>query len=202
MEHLSRRGRNISLVNLMQSGVVRPITRWGNPILHRPARLVSDFNDSLRLLLADMFATNQAANGAGLAASQIGVDLAVFIFDCADGAGLRNLGIVCNPKLSPVAGSMLVNDYEGCLSLPGAQSLTVRPEFAICDGQNELGESIRITGSGTLGRCLQHETDHLRGRVFGDLLPSNTRKSLYRSHERVAHLYPDDWPVTPANEEN
>ncbi|HNN48565.1 MAG TPA: peptide deformylase, partial [Marmoricola sp.] len=70
------------MVNLPEGGRVRPITRWGEEVMHRPARLVTEYDDALLDLVADMVATMRAAQGVGLAACQIGVDLAVFVFDC------------------------------------------------------------------------------------------------------------------------
>src|SRR5271155_3444143 len=85
---------------LLRSGTVRPIVRWGEPIMHAPTRAVTEFGPSLQMLLADMFATNLAANGAGLAATQVGVDLAVFVFDCSDSQWERRIGLVCNPIIT------------------------------------------------------------------------------------------------------
>ncbi len=89
---------------------------------------------------------------------------------------------------------------EGCLSLPGAFMETTRPDYAIGCGQDQYGNDIEIVGTGTLARCLQHETDHLRGLVFADRLAHRARKELRARHERVAHLFPRDWPVSPANQ--
>lgn len=68
---------------LTRLGTARTIVRWGDPILHRPARPVTEFSDELQTLLCDLFATNAAAHGAGLAAPQIGVDVAAFVFDAS-----------------------------------------------------------------------------------------------------------------------
>lgn len=81
---------------LVRLGTARPIIRWGTSVLHTPARPVTDFGGGLQELLADMFATDTAADGAGLSAQQIGVDLAVFIYDCSDETGRRQTGVVCN----------------------------------------------------------------------------------------------------------
>jgi peptide deformylase len=85
---------------LLSSGTALPITRWGHPVLHRPSRPVTEFGPDLWNLLCDMFATLAAANGAGLAAPQVGVDLAVFVFDCLDGFGRRRQGLICNPQIT------------------------------------------------------------------------------------------------------
>ena len=66
---------------------------------------------------------------------------------------------------------------------------------------DEHGNRVVYEGGGLLARCLQHESDHLSGRVFGDRLPVRTRKKLHKRHESVAEHYPDDWPVTPATDE-
>ncbi|GED97592.1 hypothetical protein nbrc107697_16310 [Gordonia crocea] len=166
-------------------------------MLHSPARQVADFGSDLQDLLADMFATNTAANGAGLAAAQIGTDLAVFVYDCTDETGVRRTGVVCNPviQVDQGQGRILVELDEGCLSLPGAYAELARPEFSICRGQDQYGDPVEITAGGTLGRCLQHETDHINGMVFGDRLSRRRRKQLYQDHRDVADEYPDDWPA-------
>lgn len=165
--------------------------------MHAPARPVTDFGADLQKLLADMFATNTAADGAGLAAQQIGVDLAVFIYDCTDENGTKRAGVVCNPVVELPEGSerRLVEYGEGCLSLPGAYTDLARPSRATCRGQDQYGDQIVVTAGGTLGRCLQHETDHINGIVFGDRLSARKRKQLYRDHEEVAGHYGSEWPT-------
>ena len=183
---------------LIRSGSVRPITRWGDPVMHTPTRAVTDYGSSLQELLADLFATNIAADGAGLAAPQVGVGLAVFIFDCYNAEWQRCIGLLCNPTLTFAEQRLrrYVELDEGCLSLPGAYVSTTRPNYAICQGQDQFGDDIEITGTGALARCLQHETDHLNGLVFADRLPHRQRKELYARHERRARQYPADWPVS------
>jgi peptide deformylase len=185
------------LEQLLSSGTALPITRWGNPVLHRPCRPVTEFGPDLWNLLCDMFATNTAANGAGLAAPQIGVDLAVFVYDCLDAFGRRRPGLVCNPQVTLAIEPDLDTDYEGCLSLPGAYLPVARPDFAICRGQDQFGEPVSVKGTGTLARCLQHESDHLNGVVMEDRLTAPERRDLRRQHKRVAANYPADWPASP-----
>ncbi|UTM37337.1 peptide deformylase [Rhodococcus pyridinivorans] len=182
---------------LLRLGTARPIIRWGTPVLHTPTRAVTDFGAEFQELLADMFATNTAAEGAGLAAPQIGVDLAVFVYDCTDETGARRTGVVCNPTVELPEGPdrRLVEYGEGCLSLPGAYAEVARPEFSTCRGQDQYGDPIEITAGGTLGRCFQHETDHIHGIVFGDRLSARRRKQLHRDHEAVAERYRSDWPA-------
>ncbi len=178
-------------------GSVRPITRWGDPVMHRRLRPVNDYDASLTSLVADMVATMYAAEGVGLAACQIGVDLSVFVFDCPDSQDQRVLGVVCNPVLSLPEGSarQLDEEEEGCLSLPGAFVECARPDFATVDGFGLKGEPVRFSGDGLLARCLQHETDHLYGTVFGDRVSAKSRKKLQKAHDRTAEDYPEDWPT-------
>ena len=86
---------------------------------------------------------------------------------------------------------------EGCLSLPGGYADLARPDLVVCRGQDQYGEPVELTGTGLLARCFQHEIDHLHGTVFGDRLSSRRRKALHQTHQRVAHRYAEDWPVSP-----
>lgn len=185
---------------LPEGGSVRPITRWGTPVMHRRLAVIETFDDELHTLVADMVATMYAANGVGLAANQVGVDCQVFVFDCPDDDGRRVTGVVCNPVLELPEGDErnLDADDEGCLSLPGGFTTCARPDRAVVTGVDHHGEPVRFEGDGLLARCLQHETDHLHGTVFGDRIPERLRKKLYKQHRELADAYPDDWPVSPA----
>jgi len=189
------------VAELLRLGIPRAVVRWSESILHTNALPVTDFGPALQELLADMFATNEAAHGAGIAAQQIGVNLAVFVYDCPDEQWNRRTGVVCNPRITlPEVGERrLVSWDEGCLSLPGANIDLARPDTATCSGQDQYGEPIRITAGGVLARCLQHETDHLNGMVFGDRLSMRKRKQLMRAFDQTADRYPEDWPVSPAH---
>ena len=185
---------------LPDGGKVRPITRWGTPVMHRPQRRVTSYDEELRDLVADMVATMYAADGVGLAACQIGVDLAVFVFDCPDKSLERTVGVVCNPQLTLPEGRdrRLDEADEGCLSFPGAFVGCARPDFATVSGTGLDGEPVSFSGDGLLARCLQHETDHTRGTVFGDRLPTKLRKRLQKQHDQAAEDYPAEWPLEGA----
>ncbi len=150
---------------LPRGGVIRPITRWGDPVMHRRQQLVETYDSELRSLVADMVETMYAADGVGLAACQIGVDLAVFVFDCPDESGERTVGVVCNPVLTLPEGRdrRLDEGEEGCLSYPGAFVECARPDVASVTGTGLDGEPVGFSGDGLLARCLQHETDHTHG---------------------------------------
>ncbi|MDO9495996.1 MAG: peptide deformylase, partial [Nocardioides sp.] len=148
------------------------MTRWGAPVMHRPQQLVTSYDEDLSALAADMVATMYAADGVGLAACQIGEDVAMFVFDCPDESGRRVLGVVCNPVLTLPEGKdrELDEDDEGCLSFPGAFVECPRPSHATVTGTGLDGAPVTFSGDGLLARCLQHETDHTLGTVFGDRL--------------------------------
>jgi peptide deformylase len=182
---------------LPEGGTVRPMARWGEAVMHRAQQPVTAYDGDLRALVADMVATMYAADGVGLAACQIGVDLAVFVFDCPDESDERTVGIVCNPVLTlPEVGERRLDDSEeGCLSLPGAFVECARPDFASVTGFGVTGEPVTFAGTGLLARCLQHEADHTRGTVFGDRLSTKLRKRLHKQHERTADEFPPGWPA-------
>lgn len=182
---------------LPEGGTVRPMTRWGTPVMHRPQQQVTAYDEELRALVADMVATMYAADGVGLAACQIGVDLAVFVFDCPDDSGERTVGVVCNPALTLPEGRdrQLDEGDEGCLSFPGAFVECARPDVATVRGTGLDGEPVEFSGDGLLARCLQHETDHTLGTVFGDRLSTKQRKKLQKQHDKAAEDYPESWPA-------
>ena len=180
-------------------GNVRDIRVMGDPVLRTPCDDVTDFDDDLRTLVDDMFTTMYAVRGVGLAANQIGISQRIFVFDCPDDDQVRHTGVICNPVVELPEGKdrHLESLDEGCLSLPGAYIELARPDHAVCRGQDAEGNPVEVTGTGLLSRCLQHETDHLNGVVFGDRLSGRARKKLYRLHDDRAEDYPDDWPVSP-----
>ncbi len=189
------------MTELNTGGKVLPITRWGAPVMHRKTRPVEQFDGQLHELVRDMFATMEAAEGVGLAATQVGVDLAVFVYECPDEDMVVRRGVVCNPVLHLPEGPdrVLDSSEEGCLSHPGGYATVSRPNVARCTGQDEHGNDIEVVGTGLLARCLQHETDHLNGTVYGDRLSSRVRRQLDREVAELAWRYPDDWPVSPKN---
>ncbi|MEU5607810.1 peptide deformylase [Streptomyces sparsogenes] len=165
-----------------ERGTARPITVVGNPVLHKECRDVTEFDDKLAALIDDMFASQKAAEGVGLAANQIGVDLKVFVYDCPDDDGVRHVGVVCNPVLEelPADRRVLDDSNEGCLSVPTAYAPLARPEYAVVRGQDAQGKPIAVRGTGYFARCLQHETDHLYGRLYIDRLSKRDRKDVLR----------------------
>ncbi|MEU6676172.1 peptide deformylase [Streptomyces sp. NPDC046925] len=167
-------------------GSVRRITVVGEEILSRPCQEVTEFGTAeLSALIDDMFLTMYVADGAGLAANQVDVDLRLFVYDCPDDDGVRHIGHIINPVLDlPDPGSRrLVEDSEGCLSVPGATMTVPRTDRAVVRGFDKDGDPLVIEGTGYFARCLQHETDHLIGHTYLDRLSKRDRKDALRQME-------------------
>ncbi|MER6712048.1 MULTISPECIES: peptide deformylase [unclassified Streptomyces] len=165
-----------------RNGKVRRITEVGEEVLHKPCRDVTEFGPDLAALIDDMFLTMYIADGAGLAANQVGVDLRLFVYDCPDDDGVRHVGHVVNPVLEPLDASRrrLLDEAEGCLSVPGATMRVPRPDRAVVRGYDRDGEPLVIEGTGYFARCLAHETDHVNGQVYLDRLSGRERKDALR----------------------
>nr|WP_319566385.1 peptide deformylase [uncultured Rhodoferax sp.] len=157
---------------------VRDILKMGDPRLLRVAQPVTQFDsDELHLLITDLLDTMRAADGAGLAAPQIGVDLQVVIF----GTGTPNprypqapvvpRTVLINPVITPLAGPEgalpeEVEDWEGCLSVPGLRGKVPRFQSIRYTGWDQFGEPIDRTVEGFHARVVQHECDHLIGKLY------------------------------------
>jgi peptide deformylase len=163
-------------------GRVRRITEVGEEVLHKPCRDVTEFGPDLAALIGDMFLTMYIADGAGLAANQVGVDLRLFVYDCPDDDGVRHVGHLVNPVLEPldVSHRRLLDDSEGCLSVPGAVMDVPRPDRAVVRGLDQDGRPLVIEGTGYFARCLAHETDHVNGRIYLDRLSRRDRAEALR----------------------
>jgi peptide deformylase len=161
-------------------GNVRSIRKFGDPVLREACAPVSDFDAGLENLIADMFATMYSVNGIGLAANQVGVTLQVFVFDAPDNLGSWHRGYMVNPRRTFVSKDE-PDDSEGCLSIPGVYAEFPRAGRVICEGQDMNGAPIRAEGEAYFARCLLHETQHLDGTVFIDLLEGKTRKEALKA---------------------
>ncbi|MEV7601859.1 peptide deformylase [Kitasatospora sp. NPDC089797] len=160
------------------------ITEVGESILGRSCRTAGpeDFGSpELARLIDDMFATMYVADGCGLAANQVDVDLRLFVYDCQDDDGVRHVGHVLNPVVEEQEpGRRLIEASEGCLSVPGARTELARPERAVVRGVDQHGEPVVVEGTGYFARCLQHETDHLNGGLYLDRLSARDRKRMLK----------------------
>jgi peptide deformylase len=162
---------------------VRPIRLFGDPVLRTDADPVTSFDAELRALVGDLQDTVREPGRAGVAAPQIGVSLRVFSYN-VDGV----VGHLVNPVLSEPAGAQ--DGEEACLSLPGVAWPTPRAMSVVASGQDQYGAPLVIAGTGFLARALQHETDHLDGRLYIDTLSGDVRRQALRELRRI--------PPTPA----
>ena len=162
-------------------GTVHPIVQVGDPVLSTRCAAVTEFDDDLHRLLADMFASMYAADGVGLAANQIGVGRRVFVYDCPDANQVFHRGVMINPTLLPPAERHLDEDDEGCLSVRHQFHPLARPDHATVTGFDHTGAPIEVSGDGLLARCLQHEYDHLEGMLYIDRLSARARKKVLKA---------------------
>ena len=154
---------------------VRAIRQIGDPVLRTPCDPVRDFDEKLRALVADLEDSVNAPGRAGLAAPQIGVGLRLFSYHI-DG----KIGHLINPRLVERSEETEIED-EGCLSIAGMWFPTVRSRFAVAEGVDQHGEPLTLSGSGLMARCMQHEIDHLDGRLYLDRLTGETKRAAYRA---------------------
>ncbi|OFW07775.1 MAG: peptide deformylase [Acidobacteria bacterium RIFCSPLOWO2_02_FULL_67_36] len=163
--------------------MIRPILRYGEGPLHRPAADVTSFDDELQRLVDDMVQTMYAAPGVGLAATQIGVPLRLFVVDLSVGRNANDLVVIANPEFVERDGMQL--EEEGCLSIPGFNATVIRPARAVVRGLDRSGAEQTIEGTGLLARAFQHEMDHLDGKVFVDRLRGIKKDLILRRIHRL-----------------
>ncbi len=161
-----------------QRGKVLRVTEVGEEVLHAPCRTVTEFGTGdLRALIDDMFATMAIAEGVGLAANQVDVDLRLFVYDLTED-GVRHVGHVLNPVCTIDLEEGNVEGEEGCLSVPGPGAGLFRANRASVTGVDVDGNPVELSGEGYFARMLQHETDHLDGRLYIDLISKRERKRV------------------------
>lgn len=144
---------------------ILPIVQLGDPILRTPAITVRRFDRTLGHLIDDMTETMRDAPGVGLAANQVGRPERVCVIEIEG----RHIELV-NPVLVRTDGTQ--SDLEGCLSVAGFYAPTTRAQHAVVTGLDRRGRPVRVSGHGFLARALQHELDHLDGRLYVDRLDS------------------------------
>ncbi len=156
---------------------VLPIKTFPDPILARACRQVGVVDDDLRQLAADMLETMYAAPGVGLAAPQVGSDLRLVVVDCSERDQDPEPLILVNPRIVEAEGSLVFE--EGCLSVPDYTCEVTRASRVVVQALDHEGRPIRVEGKGLMAVCLQHELDHLEGRLFIDRI-SPLKRSLYK----------------------
>jgi peptide deformylase len=152
---------------------IRPLRYLGDPILRTPSDQVTRFDASLATFIEDLLDTVQQPGRAGLAANQIGSNLAAFSYN-VDG----ELGYLINPRSTEVIGN--AEGLEGCLSIPGISAIRRRSAAVTAVGLDLGQQRVVVSGTGELARCLQHEIDHLNGTLFIDELDDDEHRRVMR----------------------
>jgi peptide deformylase len=158
----------------------------GDPILRQDTKLVATVNDDTRRLIDDMFETMHAAKGIGLAAPQVGRTERVAVVDVEGGS--KPIALV-NPEIVSL-GSGKDKAEEGCLSIPDIFGDVERPSSVIVRALDRDGRSIEVDATGLLARCLQHEIDHLHGKLFIDYLSVLKRRAKLNEWADIKDRYP------------
>ena len=163
--------------------MIRPILKYGDDVLHQPARPVDAITSDVASVITDMIETMYAAPGIGLAAPQLGIPLRIFVVDISLGHDPNGLIVMVNPEFVSREGMQL--EEEGCLSVPGFNATVVRPERAIVKGLDRTGAAQQREGTGLLARAFQHEMDHLDGTLFVDRLRGIKRDLIVRRIKKL-----------------
>lgn len=183
--------------NEFQNAQFLPIRWYGDPILREKALPVADFNEDIKILARDMVATMYHEDGCGIAGPQVGAGLRIFAMDIGsnhafdyqyDGKKIpRNMLfplVVINPKFLEKSEKMNTLT-ESCMSLPGLSSPVTRPEFVSIEFQDVDGHVHALSADGLLATCIQHEYDHLEGRLITDYAPPHLKNQLKPKLARI-----------------
>jgi peptide deformylase len=162
---------------------IYPIVKYGDPILEKPTVAVKKFDADFEQLTEDMFASMYAAQGVGLAAPQIGLNLRVAVVDVTVGKNPEAKIVLANPEIIHAEGE--VREEEGCLSIPGFRGYVMRPQFVTVKAQNAKGESFEIRAENLMARAFCHEIDHLNGILFLQHLSMLKRDLIKRKIKKL-----------------
>lgn len=161
----------------------REILQYPDPRLRTRAKRVEVFDQALQTLIDDMFETMYDAPGIGLAATQIDVHRQVVVIDVSEQGDAPQ--VLINPEIL-ATGEVCDVAEEGCLSIVGYTDEVERPTTVVVSAQDRQGQPYQIEADGLLARCIQHEIDHLEGRLFIDTLSALKRNRLKRRYEKSA----------------
>jgi len=162
---------------------IYPIVKYGDPVLEKPTKPVTKFDDELAELAEDMFASMYAAQGVGLAAPQIGKSIRLAVVDVTSGKNPEAKFVLVNPQVIHAEGEK--REEEGCLSVPGFRGYVVRPQFVTIRAQDLKGELFEIRGEDLLARAFCHEIDHLDGILFLQHLSMLKRDLIKRKIKKL-----------------
>lgn len=164
--------------------MIYPIVKLGDVVLEQKAENVQEFDTpELHKLIEDMFESMYAAKGVGLAAPQIGIPRRISVIDISVGEDPSQKVVLINPEIVSREGKQVTE--EGCLSVPGFREPVRRSMKVTVRAQNLKGESFEITGEELLARALEHETDHLNGRLYISHLSALKRDLIRRKVRKL-----------------
>jgi peptide deformylase len=159
------------------------VVHYPEPVLLKVGKPVTEFDDELKKLVADMFETMYDAKGVGLAAPQVGVSKRLFVMDCSNGENAEAKMALINPEIISVEGEQYGD--EGCLSFPGLYQKVERSLRAVVKFQDENGEHFELETENLEARCVLHETDHCDGIVFLDRMSALKRQLAKQKIKRL-----------------
>ena len=164
--------------------MIYPIVKYGDPVLERRGETVLEFDTpELHKLLEDMFESMYASKGVGLAAPQIGISRRIAVIDLSLGEDPAQKLVLINPEIIHNEGKLVTE--EGCLSVPGFREPVKRGAVVTVRAQNAVGKTFEVTGEELLARALQHETDHLNGKLYLSHLSALKRDIIRRRIRRL-----------------
>jgi len=164
--------------------MVLELTHYGQDILRKKASRVGEISEDHHELIENMFETMYQADGIGLAANQVGVDLAIATIDITPLDEDVDPFVIINPEIIEEEGTEVME--EGCLSIPGVRETVKRPNRLVVQYMNRAGEMVEREAEDMLARVIQHETDHLNGTFFVDRLSPLKRRMINRQLETIA----------------
>ena len=156
---------------------LRNIRIQGDPILTKECRKIDKMTPKIKQLIQDMFDTMYDAYGVGLAAPQVGILKQVVVIDTTG----EDPHVLINPEIIETSGSQIGD--EGCLSLPGMSGTVTRPNYVKVKAFDENMEEITLEGTELLARAICHETDHLHGKMYTELVEGELRRTNYEEDE-------------------
>ncbi len=162
---------------------IYPIVKYGDPVLEKPAETVTVFDDELRTLLDDMFESMYVAKGIGLAAPQIGIAKRIAVIDITFKEDPNAKLVLINPEIIHTEGRQ--TQSEGCLSLPEFRENVTRARVVTVRAQDARGQIFEKTGEDLLARALQHETDHLYGKLYINHISALKRDLIRRKVRKL-----------------
>jgi peptide deformylase len=169
--------------------MIHPIVKYGDSVLEKSSATVTTFDDELKKLIEDMFESMYAAHGVGLAAPQIGIAKRIAVIDCSFKEDPGAKIVIINPEIIKKEGRQ--THSEGCLSLPDFRENVTRAMKCTVRAQDENGKWFEKEGEELLARAMQHETDHLNGKLFISHVSALKRDLIKRKIKKLRKL--GDW---------